>query len=120
MVRHYVEFYYPGSLFAETSTKEVARRDPALVKLPKGAYGFRFFDRTEIEEGGETLMGERKNFSRFTYYGEEWPLERIERELPNERILISNIKGNGYKAAVKTIRGNWMWLEKGDRVLAAP
>jgi hypothetical protein len=119
MLKHYVEFYYPGTFVAETETREVASRDVPPDDVPRGAYGYRFFDREEVEQDGETLRGERKNWSPTTFYGHEYTVEQLKAEFPSERILISNVEGNGYKRAVRTDRGWWQQLSDGDVVLPA-
>ena len=63
MLKHYVEFSYPGAFFSEYSSEEIAERKAELVKVPEGAFAYRFYDREEGEVDGETLCGERKNYS---------------------------------------------------------
>jgi uncharacterized protein (UPF0128 family) len=118
MTKHYVEFYYPGSFFPETSVKEIKSRKEK-IETPKGCYGYMFFDQEEIESNGETLIGKPKNKSGMTYFGKKYSIEDLKREFPENRILISNIEGNGYKFAVKTIRGNWQPVDKKDKVVDA-
>ena len=117
MLKHYVEFSFPGVLFNEYQTKEVKERDPKLIKLPKGAFAFRFFDRTEVEIEGETLVGNPKNYSPLTYYGREYTLEEIKEKFPSFGTLILNMESNAWNRVVKTIRGNWCPLEEGDIVI---
>jgi hypothetical protein len=45
MLKHYVEFLYPGVQLIETSTMEVKNRGPSIIKAPKDCCGYRFFDR---------------------------------------------------------------------------
>ncbi|MFC1723650.1 hypothetical protein ACFL0V_05915 [Nanoarchaeota archaeon] len=61
-----VEFLFGGS---EPWTQYVQSRDPTEVDAPQGCYGFRFFDRNEVEVGDETLTGERRNVSSTHYFG---------------------------------------------------
>lgn len=118
MLKHYVEFMYPGILFSETSETPVKRRDSALVKKPNMSYGFRFFDREETKKNGEILIGRNKNYSSVYFFGGEvYTLARVKAELPNKDILISNMESNGYKRVVKTRFGQFLPLEKRDRVL---
>ena len=116
MIKHYVEFYSPGSFFPETSVREIKSRKFPLT-IPKSCYGYHFFDMEQIEKNGEILNGKRKNNSGMTYFGKEYSIEELERDFPKEKILIRNIKGNGYLAAVKTRRGNWQGLTKRDKVI---
>ncbi len=46
-------------------------------------------------------------------------LAEVKEELPAEKILISNMEGNGYKYVVKTIRGNFQPFEKKDKILVS-
>ncbi|MBI2670613.1 hypothetical protein HYX18_01375 [Candidatus Woesearchaeota archaeon] len=47
-VQTYVEILYPGIMFSESEIRKVISRDPSKVKVPKEAYGFRFYDRSEV------------------------------------------------------------------------
>jgi len=119
MLKHYVEFLYPGILFAETECREVKSRDHRrLRKIPENCYGFRFFDRTETKVDGEKLYGDRKNYSG-TYFIDAYTysLQDIKDQFPDQKILISNMECNGYKRVVRTRRGNWQPLEKKDKII---
>jgi hypothetical protein len=118
MTKHYVEFYSPGIFFPETSVKEIKNRKEKF-RIPKGCYGYMFFDQEEIKSGGETLIGKPKNKSGMTFFGKKYSMEDLKREFKDNRILISNIECNGYKFAVKTIRGNWQPVGKKDKVVDA-
>jgi len=116
-LKHYVTFYYPGSFVNEEETKLISsRRDE--VEIPRGSFGYRFFDRTETELNGEMLKGKPKNHSGMYYLGRKMSLAEVKKELPKERILISNMEGNNYKYVVKTIRGNFQPFEKRDKVIS--
>lgn len=116
MTKHYVEFYYPGSFVSETSTEEIESRT-ANFEIPKYCFGFMFFDQEETLLDGETLYGNRKNKSNFFYFGKAYTLAEVKKTFPDARILISNMKGNGWDSVVKTRRGNFQPLEKEDVVL---
>lgn len=120
MLKHYVEYLYPGIIVSETSVKEVAERDVKSVDLSDGCFGFRFFDRTVTVIDGETLTGDRKNVSGWYYQGEKMTLEQVKATYGsdrNYRILISNMENNGYGAVVKTKFGQFMPLNDNDTVL---
>ncbi len=118
MLKHYVEILYRGMLFDETDKRKVKSRDASKVKVPKEAYGFRFFDLEEIVKGNETLVGEPKNYSGIFYFGKVMTLEDVEREMPKEDSLLWNMKNNGYKKVIKTRSGNFKpFFEKKDKVL---
>ena len=118
MTKHFVEFYYPGSFFPETSVKEIKNRKEK-IEVPKGCYGYMFFDQEEIVSNGEKLTGNRKNKSGNTFFGKKYSIEDLKRDFSENRILISSIENNGYKFAVKTISGNWQPVDKKDKVVDA-
>lgn len=109
-VQTYVEFLYPGIVFDESSAKPVDGRNPSEIEVPDRAHAFRFYDvgETTDEDSGVTLKSERMHYSG-TYYpgGEVWTQERVWRELPDERILLSNMKGNRWEEVVRTRFGSW-------------
>lgn len=115
MTRHYVEFYFPGSFFAETSVKEIGDRDD-VFKIPKGCYGYCFFDREEVMVDGEKLTGKRKNQSGMVFFGKKYSVKELKRKFPDEKRLISNVERNGFEFAVRTVIGNWQPVREGDTV----
>jgi hypothetical protein len=115
MTKHFIEIFYPGSLFAETATQEIKSREEK-VNIPKESYGFRFFDQSHVLSNGETLIGPRKNVSGMTFIGKKYSLEELKQQFPEERRLYSNVKQN-FKFAVKTRRGNWQGVGENDIVL---
>ena len=42
MLKHYVEFLYPGLFVSEASVEEIAERDVKKVELPDNCFGFCF------------------------------------------------------------------------------
>lgn len=113
----YIEYLYPGLMVGETSTKELTGLDEHHLQMPEGAIAWRTFERASTEIDGEKLLGEIKNRSGWTYYGRRMTLEQVEREMPNERILIDNMRGS-YDAIVQTPQGRCFPLNADDRVLA--
>jgi uncharacterized protein (UPF0128 family) len=115
----YVEFLYPGSFFSESSAKEVKTRDVSKLKVPKNAFGFKFFDilSVVVDADGKKvkLTSEQINVSPMHYYGGKiYTVAELKREFPNNDILISNIEGNGYKKAIRCRTGNWQPFEETD------
>lgn len=103
MLKHYVEFIYPGIVTSESNNKEVTNRNPGEITILKGSFGFRFADREEVElTDGEILKGKLKNKSGWYYQGKKMSLENVKREMPNKEILIDNMKYNGFKHIVWT------------------
>lgn len=117
MLKHFVEWFYPGSFVSETSAEEVPDRSPPKYKHG-AAYGYRHFSQTIIEQDGEKLVGPRKDVSPMTYYGEILTLDQV-KALPGDdyRILISNMECNGWDRVVRTVRGNFYNLKDGDTVV---
>ena len=120
MLKHYVEYLYPGILVSETSIVEVAERDVKAVTIPDDCFGFRFFDRTVTVIDGEILTGDRKNVSGWYYQGEKMTLEQVKAIYgsdPKYRILIANMEGNGMGTVVKTKFGQFLRLYDNDTIL---
>lgn len=118
MIRHYVEYVIPGSFFNEYSVREIKDRNKKLEDIPNGTVGFRFYDCNEEVIDGKKMMGVRENISPMTYVGRKYTLAEVKKKFPELTTLISNMKSNGWNRAVKTIKGNWQPLEKGDKVIA--
>lgn len=119
--KHYVTFYYPGIMFDEDETRELAERGK-VGKVPKGAFGYQEWDREEIERDGEVLRGKPKNHGPMIYFGEVYTVADVERLKPQSdyRVLLSNMRGNGYDRVVRTVRGNWKPLDENVNVLPPP
>lgn len=117
MLKHFVEFSFPGTLFNNHSHAEIAERDPALVTVPEGAFAYRFYDQEHMMVDNELLTGECKNYSGYTYLGKAYTLEEVKRDFPQHTTLIQNMECNGWNNVVKTRRGNWQPLNEGDTVI---
>ncbi len=123
MLKHYVEYLYPGLLMCETSETEVKDRKPENVKDPgNGTFAFRFFDIEESKsDSGEILKGRRKNWSGTYYFGGTvYTAEEAEKAFPNESILLSNIKRNNTKRVIKTRLGNIQEFRDIDTLISPP
>ena len=128
MEKHFVKFFSPGTLVAEETTKPIESWDvDKAVEMSKEIkerhaaipYGFCFvtrkrkddeLDSKEVARSGVYFLG-----------GEVFTVEDIEkRNDPDEKILLSNMKVNGYdKVVVNT--NSWKWtqpLTEKDQVLA--
>lgn len=107
MTKHYVEFFYPGILFSETSIKEIDSRD-IEIEIPNNSFGYRFFDIEEIKlSTGEILTGERKNESGTFYKGKMYSLEQVKDIFPEHKTLIRNMENNEIDFIVKTNMENF-------------
>lgn len=108
ITRHYVTFYYPGTIVAETEDRPVESRDPAKLDLPSGAYAFYFFDRVETTVDGEKLEGKKKNISG-TYYpnGKICTQADVKAMGPTARILLQNMESNKWDRVVMPPNGRF-------------
>lgn len=112
----YIEYMHPGSFFAESSEAPVAERVLPLP-LPPRVSGYRFFSRTEVQTAdGEKLVGPKRDYSPWTYFGHEYSAKELGVVHGTGSILYRNIVGNGHGRAVKTIFGNWYPLSPGETV----
>lgn len=121
VTKHFVTFYSPGAFVAEESTKEIDSWDVEKAKKMAGKveerygatpYGFRFSTRSR----GPDDLDSRVTKTSGMYYinGRVRTLEQVKaRNNPKERILISNMEGNGWDKIVEK-RPNapgWMWAQ---------
>lgn len=119
----FVTVWYPGSFFAEEDTHEVKERDPMAIagKYPR-CFAFKFFDQVcgETEIGGEKQKVRSKPRNESPKYfpgGKLMNAEEVEKTVPNSRILVTNMRGNGWDQIVKTRVGNFQPFEKDCEVL---
>jgi hypothetical protein len=125
--KHFVTFYSPGTIVAETTEKPIDYWNvDATVKMAEAIterhnarpYGFRFTTRGREENDLDSKVVAKSCF----YYlsGKIETIEQVrERNDPKERILLSNMENNGYKRVIRITRG-WSWtqpLDDGDVVL---
>lgn len=123
VVDTYVEFFFPGSLFAESTTKKVKTRDVSKIKVPKNAFRFRFFDKhiysetiDEIELKNEKVTNESPVYY---YGGKVYTIAELKREFPNEKTLIGNIESYKCKKAICCRTGNWQPFGETDILIEA-
>lgn len=117
-MKHYIEVFYPGSFFSESSAKEISSRD-TLPEIGEKAFGYRFFDRESTMQNGEELLGKAKNYSNSFYIGEELSAVQAIARHPGNSILKSNIECNGYARLVLTKFGQLLPLEENDVVITS-
>src|SRR5215469_2666745 len=123
MTKHFVTFYGPGTFFDESETREIASWNVKLaqvmakgVKLRYGArpFGFQFSTRTRSEQDFDSRQSKQSPM----YYlnGIVETLDDVKRRnSPDEKILRSNMKGNGWHRIVrndpKSKVKNWAWCK---------
>lgn len=117
MLKQYIEFIYPGSFMSESSELEVPERKlPA--EIPKGIFGYRFFERQVMDVDGEKLTGPKKNYSGRVILGEEISLAQAIASAGENSILVRNMRCNGWSRVAKTRQGH-IQLDDTDRVVLA-
>ena len=127
MKKHFVIFYSPGTFVSETTEREIDSWDveqamsmARTVRERHGAtpYGFRFTTRSRADDELDSKVTERSNM----YYlgGKIRHLDFIILEnKPDEQILISNMKINGWDRVIENCNSYKITqpLEKDDVVL---
>ena len=128
MEQHFVTFYSPGTFLAETTERPIDSWDvKAAVRMAKtvkeryGAtpYGFKFSTRGRGPKDLDSRV--IKTSGMYYLHGKVETVEEIEaRNDPSERILVQNMRGNGWARVVTNTKG-YRWtqpLEENDVVLA--
>jgi len=118
MTRHFVTFYSPGTLVAETTTKpiyswdvETAKQMAAKITERHGArpYAFAFTTRGRSEDDLDSKETARS--CRYYLGGRIRTLEEVRADaVPDERILLSNMEGNDWKRVWESTSG-WKWTQ---------
>ena len=125
--KHFVTFLSPGSFVAERTTKPVdswdvptaqAMAETITERYNAVPYAFYFTTRARGPDDLDSKVTATSPFY-FINCKVETLEEIVARDDPNESILRSNMRGNGYKRIAVTTRG-WKWtqpLQDGDIVL---
>lgn len=123
MQKHFVTFYSPGTMFAETTEREIYAWDvndavtmARDIKERHGAvpYGFRFTTRTR----GEFELDSKQSDQSPMYYlgGRVETLEEVEaRHDPSEEILLENMRANGFERIIINTNSWKITQPLGDR-----
>jgi hypothetical protein len=117
----YVEYLYPGAFFPEESARPVPERDPARIarEAPANVFAFRFYDvaaTTVIVSGQEITTRSAAINATGRYYIDAEKLAAADVEaLPGDhRILLANMRSNGWDPILRCRTGNFQPLEDGD------
>jgi hypothetical protein len=122
--QHFVEFISPGTFFNETSVRPIETQDIAKAvamsreiheRYDARPYAFQFFtsivsDPIKDDEGGELQVQSREITRSGRHYigGEVVTYDDVKaRNDPKNRILLSNMEGNGWWAMIENKTG---WL----------
>ncbi len=120
VTKHFVTFYYPGTLFGERSCSEVESRT-AIPDLPEGAYAYKFHDVQEVDIDGGIFKRKADNYSPLHYVsGKVMTLAEVRRWAPDMKTLIANMECNDWNKIIFPYWPRTVWpqpLEKTDTVL---
>lgn len=130
MRAHFVTFYSPGTMVAEQTTKPIDSWDvKAAMALASGIterhnakpYGFRFTTRERGPDDLDSHVAAQSNF--YWIVGKVRTLAEVVADNdPGERILIRNMRCNGWDRIISTTEG-WHWsqpFDKDDVLLSSP
>lgn len=85
------------------------------MNIPDGAYAVRFFDIATAEVEGIPTKSDRLNVSPKHFLGGRvMTLEEVEREMPDERILIGNMTVNRWNAVIHTRSNHYLPFDQDD------
>lgn len=116
--QHFVVFCSPGTLFAEQTTKPidswnvdkaVKMAHEIVERYNSRPYGFQFTTRARADDELDSHEIKRSG----TYYlgGQILTIEDVEaRGDPDDRILLSNMRGNGYDRIIVNTN-SWKWTQ---------
>ena len=125
--KHFVTFMSPGTFVCETTTKEIKSwHVPTAIRMSKKIverynavpFGFRFSTRARGPKDLDSKVVKQSGMYYINCKIETYD-DIVKRDDPNEEILRSNMRINGYDKVAVTIKG-WKAvypLEKGDVVL---
>jgi hypothetical protein len=116
----YAEYYLPGIFVSETSRVPVTGRDPqqAAREAPPSAFAFRFCDVVTGTLGGTGVSSGPVNASgRYYIDAEALTIAGVEALPGDHRILLDNMRINGWDQVVLCRTGNFQPLEPGDTIV---
>lgn len=106
--RHFVTFYSPGTFVAEETTrpidswdtaKAIEMADTVIERYSATPFAFQFSTRVREANDLDSRISERSN--RYFLGGRIETLEEIEaRNSPDDRILIGNMRSNGWNQVI--------------------
>ena len=115
----YVRFLSPGSFCANEWTVPIVSVDPQAVTWPENAYAFTMHERVDVLDGQETFKGEAEQIGPVYYHPDSKVLTQVDvaaKGDPRDRILVQNMKCNGWPAVIYSRWGNWPQPYEADKV----
>ncbi len=117
----YLEYLFPGILMPEISTGPVSSRDPqrAAREAPPHAFAFRFYDVITTTVWDTPLWtGEINASGRYYIDAEKLTIADVEALPGNHRILLGNMRINGWDPVLRCRTGNFQPLQDGDELIS--
>ena len=115
----YVKFKLIGAIASEDLVVSIENTDPNFVEFPNNAYAFSIHERTDVADEGEVYRGKDKQIGPLYYHPESKVMTLKEIEELNDqrdRILLENMRCNGWDAMIFTRWGNWPQPYRSDRI----
>jgi hypothetical protein len=127
MRKHFVKFFSPGTFTAETTVREIEAWDVGkALEMASGVeerygatpYAFCFITRARADKDFDSKEVKRSRMYYLPHCKVETLKEIKARGSKDDRILISNMEGNGWDRVITTTKG-WKWYQpfKGGDVL---
>lgn len=116
ITKTYVRYFMPGAFVPEEGTREVPERNPYEIarELPADVFAFEFFEKIAmnitLNESGDReqlASGERNRSGRFYIDAEKLTASDVEALPGDHRILLSNMRGNGWDTILRCRTGNF-------------
>ena len=115
-IEHYIEWELPGLFVSRIVTEKLNSRSD-LIKKPKNGFAYRIFDISVVVFNNTEHRSEPINKSPKVYYGEVYDVDRVRREVPDNRILIENMECNKVNRVLKCAQG-FILIEDDAEVLS--
>ena len=127
-VKTYLTCLSPGSFYPEDSTGEVTGRDPGKTarEVSSDVFAFRYHDiaattvTIDGEDGEDVTLRSRALRKSPLYYidAEELTAADVEALPGDHKILLANMRGNGWDVILRCRTGNFRPKEPGDVVIS--
>lgn len=110
-IKRWVRFWMPGAFFGESRDVDLPiYTEPSAVKWPDDAYAFTLHERTEIvDDDGARYLGKPQQLGPMFFHPDSQVMTLAEVELDPRatKILLDNMRVNGWDRIVWSRWGNW-------------